>query len=296
LGLTKAASQDEIQQAYRRLAKKLHPDLNPGNDKAEAEFKEVTRAYNVLGDPAKRKRFDDGEIDEQGVERPRQPFYREYADSENNPYANAAGYSDLEGAEDILSGIFGRGKGDERFVFKARGADLRYTLRVDFLDAINGAQTQISLPDGSTLDVTIPAGVRDGQVLRLRGKGRPGLGGGPPGDALIEIAAAPHPHFTRKDDDIHVDAPISLREAVLGGVIRVPTSTGSVNMTVPPWANTGTVLRLKGKGAPTKAGGRGDQYVTLKVTLPDKPDPALQAFMREWRPEGGDRPRSATEA
>jgi DnaJ-class molecular chaperone len=292
LGVKRDASQDDIQKAYRRLAKKLHPDLNPGNDKAEEQFKEVTRAYNLLGDAAKRKRFDDGEIDEQGVERPQRRYYRDFADSEANPYANAAGFSDFEGAEDILSGIFGR----DGAAFKMRGASAQYRMTVDFLEAINGAEKPVALPDGSTLEVKIPPGAQDGQVLRLRGKGRAGQGGGPPGDALIEIEVAPHRFFTRDGDDIRVELPISLREAVLGGQIRVPTATGPVSMTVRPWTQAGAVLRLKGKGAPTKEGGRGDEYVTLKVMLPEKPDPELEKFLSQWRPAGAENPRAAMEA
>lgn len=296
LGVKRDASQEDIQQAYRRLAKRLHPDLNPGNDKAEEEFKEVTRAYALLGDAAKRKRFDDGEIDEQGVERPRRRYYRDFADSDANQYSNEAGFSDFEGAEDILSGIFAREGRGEGVPFKMRGASVQYRMTIDFLEAVNGAQKPIALPDGATLDVTIPPGARDGQVLRLRGKGRPGHGGGPPGDALIEIEVAPHKLFTREGDDIRIELPISLREAVLGGQIRVPTPTGTMSMTVPAWTNGGAVLRLKGKGAPGREGRRGDEYVTLKVTLPEKPDPELEKFVSQWRPAGVDDPRAAMEA
>src|SRR3977135_2699631 len=144
------------------------------------------------------------------------------------------------------------------------------------LDAINGGKQQRPLPDGSVLDVTIPPGTRDGQVLRLRGKGRPGIGGGPAGDALVEIEARPPHIFTRKGDDIHVELPISLREAVLGGKVSVPTPSGAVTMTVPKWSITGTVLRLKGQGVPKRGGGRGDEYVALKVMLPERPDPELE--------------------
>src|ERR1700688_4364854 len=232
LGVKKHATQEEIQKAYRRLAKKLHPDLNPGNKKAEEEFKNVSAAYGLLGDADKRARFDRGEIHASGTERAQQRYYRE----------------------------------------------------LDFLDAVNGGKQQLTLPDKSVLDVTIPPGTRDGQVLRLRGKGRPGLGGGPPGDSLIEIAVRPHPVFTRKGDDIQVELPISLREAVLGGKVQVPTPSGPVTMTIPKWANTGRVLRLKGKGVPRPDGSRGDEYVTLKVMLPQKPDPELEKFIAQWRP------------
>jgi DnaJ-class molecular chaperone len=290
LGVKKDASQDEIQKAYRRLAKKLHPDLNPGNRKSDEQFKEASAAYDVLSDPEKRKRFDNGEINEQGTERPRQHFYRDFADSGANQYASAAGFSDFEGAEDIFSEIFGGGA--RRGNFEKRGADVHYRLPLDFLDAVNGGKKQIDLPDGSTLDITVPPGIRDGQVLRLRGKGRSGLGGAPPGDALVEIDVQPHPVFTRKDDDIHAGLPISLAEAVMGGKISVPTPTGPVTMTVPKWSNTGTVLRLKGKGVPRPDGGCGDEYVTLRVMLPEKPDPELERFISQWRPAYAHRPRA----
>ena len=290
LGVKKDASQDAIQKAYRRLAKKLHPDLNPGNKQAEEKFKEVSAAYDLLGDPQKRARFDRGEIDASGAERPRQSYYRDFADAgADNPYANDAGFADFAGAEDILSEIFGRqGRGNIRM----RGADAHYRLTLDFLDAINGGKQQLTLPDGSVLDISIPPGTRDGQILRLRGKGRPGIGGGPPGDALIEIEVRPHRIFTRKGDDIHVELPISLREAVLGGKVNVPTPSGSVTMTVPKWSNTDTVLRLKGRGVP-RPGGGGDEYVTLKVMLPDKPDPELEKFVAQWQPATARNPREA---
>ena len=294
LGVKKDAPQEEVQKAYRRLAKKLHPDLNPGNKQAEEQFKEVSAAYDLLGDADKRARYDRGEIDSSGAERPQQRYYRDFADSAGSPYANDAGFADFAGADDILSQIFGREGREGRANIRMRGSDAHYRLELDFLDAINGGKRQITLPDGSVLDVTIPAGTNDGQILRLRGKGRPGIGGGPPGEALVEIQVRPHRIFTRKRDDIHADLPISLIEAVLGGKVKVPTPTGSVTMTVPKWSNTGTVLRLKGKGVPRADGTRGDEFVTLKVMLPEKPDPELEKFVAQWR--GADTSRQAMEA
>jgi DnaJ-class molecular chaperone len=277
LGVKKNASQEDIQKAYRKLAKKLHPDLNPGNKKAEEQFKDVAAAYDLLGDAEKRARFDRGEIDASGQERPRQRYYRDFAD-DASPYSSDAGFTDF--GDDILSDIFGRQ--GRRGNFRMRGADAHYQLELDFLDAIHGGKKQITLPDGSMLDVTIPPGARDGTVLRLRGKGRPGAGGAPPGDALVEIAVRPHPVFKRKGDDIHVELPLPLRDAVLGGKVTVPTPSGPVTMTVPKWSNSGTVLRLKGRGVPRRDGKRGDEYVALKVMLPEKPDPELEKFMAHW--------------
>ena len=289
LDVKKDASQDDIQKAYRRLAKKLHPDLNPGNKRAEEQFKEVSAAYDLLGDPDKRARFDRGEIDASGVEQPHHRFYRDFADRGGSHYTDDAGFADFAANDDILSQIFG---GDSRI--RMRGADVHYRLALDFLDAINGGKRQITLPDGSVLDVNIPPGTRDGQILRLRGKGRPGIRGGQPGDALVEIEVRPHRIFMRRGDDIHIDLPISLSEAVLGGKVKAPTPAGIVTMTVPKWSNTGTVLRLKGKGVPRLDGSRGDEFVTLKVMLPEEPDPELEKFVAHWH--GSYSPRQAMEA
>jgi DnaJ-class molecular chaperone len=284
LGVKKDATQADIQKAYRRLAKKSHPDLNPGNKAAEEKFKELSAAYDLLSDPEKRSRFDRGEIDSSGTERPRQRYYRDFADQEGwsayNSNSGFADFGDFSGGEDILSEIFGRaGRGGRR-----RGQDVRYHLDLAFLDAINGGKQSLVLPDGATLEVNIPPGVRDGQTLRLKGKGRPAAGEGQPGDALIEISVLPHPYFTRKGDDIYLDLPISLKEAVLGAKISVPTPSGAVTVTVPKWSSTGRVLRLKGRGVPRPDGVKGDQYITLKLVLPQKPDPELEKFVARWQP------------
>ena len=173
---------------------------------------------------------------------------------------------------------------------RGRGQDVHYHLDLSFLDAVNGGKQSVVLPDGATLDVNIPAGIRDGQILRLKGKGRPAVGDGPPGDALIEISVQPHPYFTRKGDDIYLDLPISLKEAVLGGKVKVPTPSGTVTASVPKWSNTGRVLRLKGRGVPRADGSKGDEYVTLKLVLPQKPDPELGRFVAQWQP-AADSPR-----
>ena len=178
LGVNKDASQEDIQKAYRALAKKLHPDLNPGNKKAEEQFKEVSAAYDLVGDAEKRARFDRGEIDASGAERPPRGFYRDHAGGAGDHYASADGFADFAGADDIFADLFGRGG---RTNLRMRGQNAHYRLELDFLDAVNGAKRQVTMPDGSVLDVTIPAGTRDGQILRLRGKGMAGLNGGPPG-------------------------------------------------------------------------------------------------------------------
>jgi DnaJ-class molecular chaperone len=280
LGVAPTASSADIQKAYRKLAKKLHPDLNPGDKAAEDKFKEVAGAYDLLSDSEKRKRFDNGEIDATGAERPQQHFYRDFATSDHaQPYTNNSGYADFMDADDALAELLRR---SERARANRRGQDLHYHLPIEFVESITGANRRLTLPDGGTLDVTIPPGLVDGQILRLRGKGAPGAGTGGPGDALIEVEVRPDRRFTREGDDISLEVPISLSEAVLGGRIRVPTPTGDVTMTVPKGSNTGTTMRLKGKGAPRRGGGYGDQFVKLKVVLPKIADPELEAFVANW--------------
>lgn len=280
LGVSTTATAAEIQSAYRKLAKKLHPDLNPGDKAAEEKFKEVAAAYDLLGDAEKRKRFDNGEIDATGAERPPQHFYRDYASADQeHAYANASGFADFMDTDDAFAELLRR---SQEARANRRGQDMHYRLAIDFVDSITGATKRLTLPDGSTLDVRIPPGLVDGQTIRLKGKGAPGAGKGGPGDALIEVDVLPDARFTRDGDDISMELPISLSEAVLGGKVRVPTPTGEVTMAVPKGSNTGTTLRLKGKGAPRRGGGHGDEYVKLKVVLPKSPDPELEAFVSNW--------------
>jgi DnaJ-class molecular chaperone len=293
LGVSKSATPEEISKAYRKLAKKLHPDLNPGDASAEAKFKEASAAYSILNDAEKRARYDRGEIDASGQERPQQRYYREYAGGEDGArYYSSSGFEDLG---DIFGDLFGRrGAGAGGFGggggFAMRGADANYRLEIDFLEAANGAKKRITLPDGGTLDVTIPAGVRDGQVLRLKGKGGAGSGNAGPGDALVEISVRPHPVFQRDGRDIVVELPITLDEAVLGAKVEVPTIAGPVAMSIPAGANTDQTLRLKGRGIKTKSG-TGDQLVKLAVMLPDKIDSDLKEFAERFRAKHGYDPR-----
>jgi DnaJ-class molecular chaperone len=299
LGVAREASEDDIRKAYRKLAKAYHPDLHPGDSAAEERFKAVSAAYDLLGDADKRARFDRGEIDASGQERPEQQYYRHYADAgAGHPYHSTEGFADFADVGDVFADLFGHarqagGPGGRGGTVRMRGGDARYGFEVEFLDAVNGAKQRISLPDGGALDLTIPAGVRDGQVLRLKGKGLPGIGGGPPGDALVEVHVRPHKLFRREGDDIHIELPITPAEAVRGAKIDVPTTSGSVTMTVPKGANSGTRLRLKGKGVGAGAAGkRGDQYVTLKIVLPDEPDDELAAFLERWESEHPYNPRA----
>jgi DnaJ-class molecular chaperone len=291
LGVARDADQETIKKAFRKLAKKLHPDLNPGNKKVEQEFKEVNAAYDLLSDPQKRARFDRGEIDATGAERPERSFYRAYAEGGGNAKYREAEFGEFS-AEDILSELFGRGRRN-RQTTRMRGEDVSYTLTVSFVDAANGAKKRVTLADGKTLDVTIPPGTEHGQTLRLKGQGMPGTGGGPAGDAYVEIHVEPHAFFTRKDSNVHLEVPVTLSEAVLGASLTVPTVDGKVSIKVPPGSNTGTTLRLKGRGiVDRKSGQRGDQYVTLKVVLPERPDPELAQFLERWSATHGYDPRS----
>ncbi len=293
LGVVKTASEKEIKAAYRKLAKEFHPDLNPGKKGIEERFKEISSAYALLSDPDKRRRFDAGEIDAAGQERaPRGAYYRDFADGRGGAgfYAQE-GSASPEDLEDLLSSLFG-GRDTAGAGMKARGADASYTLRISFLDAAKGVSKSITMPDGRTLSLQIPEGAYDRQTLRLKGQGGPGYGGGPAGDAFVELHVEPHPYFTRKDNDVHLELPISLKEAVLGAKVDVPTVHGPVSMNVPAGSNTGTTLRLKDKGIyDPRSKTRGHQYVKFKVVLPKVIDPALKAFVESWQPKE-DKPRS----
>jgi DnaJ-class molecular chaperone len=302
LGLTKSATADEIKKAYRKLVRTSHPDLHPDDPEAEARFKAISAAYDVLKDPETRARYDAGEIDGLGAERPRRQYYRDFADAPENSYRQGRGFGPDADPADIFADILrnrgqsGRADFGSGFAgsgprssyggqgFAAAGADARYSLSVAFLDAVRGSETKITLPDGQGLAVKIPQGTEDGQTLRLRGKGGAGYGGGPAGDALITITLKPHPVFRREGDDILLTLPISFDEAILGGKVSVPTIDGPVELTIPAGASSGRVLRLRGRGT-GRAGqkAKGDQLVELKVVVPAKPDESLRDFLTEWR-------------
>ncbi|WP_448204833.1 DnaJ C-terminal domain-containing protein [Azospirillum sp. sgz302134] len=296
LGVSPTATDDEIRKAYRKLAKKHHPDLNPGQAEAEQRFKDISAAYSLLSDPEKRARFDRGEIDASGQERPQRQYYRDFAEGPGGArYAHAEGFAS-DDLEHIFSDLFGgRGFGRGGAAMPMKGGNLSLSLTVDFVDAAKGGKRRVTMPDGRTLDIDLPAGLEDGGTLRLKGQGLPGHNGGPPGDALVTVMIAPHPWFRREGDDVHLDLPVTLAEAVLGGKVRVPTIDGAVLLTIPKGANNGTRLRLKGKGIPDpQKGTRGDQYVTLRIALPESPDPALEEFVRGWSADYN--PRRAMEA
>ncbi len=287
LGVPKDASAAEIKKAYRRIAKDCHPDLKPGDAQAEARFKAAAAAYDLLKNPDTRARFDNGEIDASGQERPQQQYYRDYAEAAGNPYRTGGAADDPDDMSDIFAefmrgrGGFGQQRGQS---FHAPGHNLNYSLQISFLDAVFGASQKLTLPDGNRIEVKIPAGITDGQTIRLRGKGAPGYGDGPAGDALVTISVADHPLFDRRGDDIHIKLPITIDEAVLGGKVAAPTIDGGVNVSVPPGTSSGKTLRLRGKGVKRRGSSeRGDQLIELTVTLPDKIDDTLTEFMETWR-------------
>lgn len=287
LGVSRSASEADIKKTYRRLVKETHPDLNPGDKKVEQRFKELSSAYDLLSDKKKRARYDRGEIDAEGRERPEYAFHRAYGDAgrTSRASAGAAGGGSTFSAHDIFDELFGRTS------LKTKGANISYTLSVDFLEAARGGKRRVVLSSGRSLEVNIPPGTENGQTLRLKGQGLPGMGGGPNGDALIEIRVGTHPYFTRKGRDIVVDVPVTLHEAVLGANIQVPTIDGKVAVKVPRGANSGTRLRLKGKGLAGPGGARGDQYVKLTIMLPDSPDAELTNFVGRWKGDKNYNPR-----
>ena len=312
LGVARGASEAEIKKAYRKLAKELHPDKNKDNPRATERFSQVTRAYDILTDKDKRAQYDRGEIDEEG--NPKMPFG--YGGRPGGNYGGGGpqgGFrgpngeafefgNDQEGISDLFEGIFGglRGRaggggggggpfgGFRRQRPPQKGADANYRLEVSFEDAATLAGQRVTLTGGKTLDIKLPPGVEDGTKIRLAGQGEAGPGGN--GDALVTINIRAHRFYRREGDNIRLDLPVSLDEAVLGGKVRVPTVDGPVMLNVPKGSTSGKVLRLKGKGFTAKGGQRGDQLVTLEVDVPD--DPELAAFLETWSGKGKTKPRA----
>lgn len=302
LGVARGASEADIKKAYRKLAKELHPDRNKDNPKASERFSQVTSAYDLLTDKDKRARFDRGEIDGDG--NPTAPFGFGGAGGGPRPGGPGGGGFRSQGFEfggegadmsDIFEGLFGGRTGGgfasgfgRRGAPPQKGANTAYRLTVPFVDAAALAPQRVTLADGRTIDLKLPAGVETGTQMRLAGKGEQGPGGA--GDAIVTIEVQPHRYFTRDGDDVRLDLPITLREAVEGGKVKCPTVENPVMITVPAGSTSGKTLRLKGKGFHRKGGERGDQLVTLVVDVPDD-DAALKAFVAGWT--GGGNPRAA---
>lgn len=288
LGVAKSASDDEIKKAYRQLARTLHPDLNPGNARAEERFKEISAAYDFLSDANRRRQYDQGEIDATGAQKRR--AWRPNAGTGRG--GARSGFNFGEDVDDILAEMLRRKAKGRQSAGPSdgnKGADLRHTLPVSFIDAAIGTTKRVALGSGKSLDVRIPAGTTDGQSLRLKGQGHAGIGGD--GDAFVDIKVEAHPFFVRRDLDVLVDVPISVQEAVMGGKVTVPTIDGKVAVTVPPGTNTGAVLRLKGRGIAGANSTRGDQLVTLNVVLPDH-DAEFRKLVEKWGPRHGYDPRA----
>jgi DnaJ-class molecular chaperone len=305
LGIKRGASEAEIKKAYRSLAKQLHPDRNKDNPKAAERFAEVTKAYDLLSDKDKRARYDRGEIDEDG--NPRMPFGAGFgggsrtgsgAGFDNFPGGFSADTADLS---DLFEGLFGAATGGRRGAGSGgpfggfgrarapqKGADISYRLKVPFVDAATLKDQRVTLSGGRTIDLKLPKGVEDATKIRLAGQGQEGPGGR--GDAIVTIEIAPHPFFTRDGSNIRLNLPITLKEAVLGGKVKVPTPEGPVMLTIPKGSTSGKLLRIKGRGFTAKDGHRGDLLVQLAIDAP-KEDEALQRFVEGW--EGGGNPRSS---
>ncbi len=285
LGVTRGAPADEVRKAFRKLAKKHHPDTNPGNKVSEEKFKRVTAAFDIVGDPDKRKKFDAGEIDADGRETGRGGGWGQRSQAEGPEIDLSELFGDILGRGARGGGGQGGGFGG----FPQRGADVRAKLEIDLEDTIHGTKKRIAFSDGRTIDVSIPKGAEEGQTLRLKGQGSPGRSG--PGDAFIEMTVRPHALFRREGDNLVMDLPVAVPDAILGGKVQAPTPDGPVNVSVPKGANTGASLRLKGRGLSDPFGKRGDLLARIVLMLPETIDPALEAFAQTWRAERPYAPR-----
>ena len=280
LGIAREATPVEIRKAYLRLAKNNHPDLHPGDKSAEARFKEIASAYGIVGDETKRALFDSGKIDASGAERHEQQersSYRRHAEAQPGFKYERHWNGEGQGDDDMFAELFGR-----HVRAQARGADVNYTFAIDFLEAINGAKKRVVMADGRSLDITIPAGLQDGRTLRLKGQGQPGrVGGADPGDVLVAIHVKPHAIFSRDGDTIRSTLPVTPGEALAGAKLTIATASGTVTLAVPKGSNTGTMLRLRGKGVPSK-NGNGDHVVELRIILPASPDDEFIQSIVAW--------------
>jgi DnaJ-class molecular chaperone len=292
LGVSKSASEAEIKKAFRSLAKKHHPDTHAGDATAQKKFQEISGAYEIVGDKEKRAKFDSGEIDASGNPRGFDPHaqggnpfgggggQRDYNFSWGQNGDTAQGFSAEDLFSDLLGGLGGRGGRQQ----PRQGQDFTVSTTVSFEEAARGGSRRVMLPNGEQIDVKIPPGLKDGQQIRLKGRGGAGRRGGPAGDVLMQVSVAPHPYYTRDGRDLRMELPVTLREAVLGGKVPVPTLTGPVSLSIPANSNTGQTLRLKGKGIPAHGPEAvGDLYVKLVVTLPEKADDALREFAESWK-------------
>jgi DnaJ-class molecular chaperone len=318
LGVSKSASAQDIKSAFRKLAKKLHPDANKHDKDAASKFAELNAAHEIVGDADKRKAFDNGEIDAEGKPRfqgfegfgagaghgPHPGFGQQGAYETfswgpegfsraggGEPGGNFGGFEDL--LKEAFAGRAGAGRGGRGGrrrspEFEAddfgggQGADILAALTITLPEAAHGVKKRVELPNGKEVEVKIPAGLADGQQIRLKGQGQPGLGNGKAGDLLISVSVAPHPVFERDGNDLRMNLPVTLYEAVLGGKVRVPTLGGAVELNLPAGTNSGRTFRLKGKGFPGKSG-TGDLMATVRIMLPEGADPDLEALMKQWR-------------
>lgn len=298
LGISKSASNAELKTAYRTLAKKLHPDHNKNDERIAEKFKDVSAAYSILGDQGRREQYDRGEIDENGNPKAPAGFGSGQGGFGGFGGANAGrtrGFG-FEETDDLFSEFFsfngkrgGRGPAQNPYqtAGRTKGLDINYQITVGFEESITGGTRRLRLNDGRNVDIKIPTGIQDGQVIRLAKQGGPGIGGAPKGDALVEVQVAKHPYYQRKGNDILLDLPISLSEAVLGGDIKVPTPSGKLTIRIPRNSSSGKRLRLKEKGVKRKST-TGHMYVTLVVTLPEERDRALEKLVKEWGDDGGE--------
>ena len=303
LGVNKTASEADIKKAFRKLAKKYHPDQNSDDPKAQARFAEVNQAYEIIGDKDKRQKFDQGEIDGAGKQRYHSQGFEGFTGFQD--FGDARGFrgkasSESGGFDDILNDIFGgfggarRGRADTaqagtrsshhaRATAAKKGKNAELITRVSLEDLALSNKAQVTLPSGKTVNITIPAGTQEGETIRLRGQGYPGENGGAAGDALVEVRFQAHRLFEVREHDLILDLPVALYEAVLGAKVRTPTLTGAVNLSIPANSSSGKTMRLKGKGLPTKKGGHGDLLVKLQIMLPPHEDAELSTLMKAWR-------------